>query len=81
MGFQLWIEEHDKAVWHLVTERVTPRSYRFVCGWRMTPTDKRIYPRKPQDPGPPAEVRCRSCLWEPAAISIEVPTLASREPE
>ena len=79
MGFQLWIEEHDKAVWHLVTERVMPRSFRVMCGWRMTPADTRIYPAKPGEPGPSAESRCRSCVSEPVAVPIDVPTPASRE--
>ena len=81
MGLELWIEEHDKAVWHLATQRVTPRSFRVVCGWRMTPTDTRIYPRKPGDPALPVEARCRSCDREPTAIPIDVPPRVTSEPD
>jgi hypothetical protein len=62
MGFQLWIEEHDKAVWHLVTERTKPRLFAVACGWQMTPLDTSIYPQKPGEPGPPEPLRCRSCV-------------------
>jgi hypothetical protein len=62
MGFKLWIEEHDKAVWHLVTERRTPRLFRVVCGWEMTPSDTSVYPQKPGEPGPPKALRCRGCV-------------------
>ena len=80
MGFQLWIEERDKAVWHLATERLTPRTYRVACGWQMTRDDSTIYPQKPHEPGPPEAQRCHSCLAEaPAAIQIEIPTPAGRK--
>lgn len=52
VGYQLWIEERDKAVWHLATDRHSSRRYRVVCGWEMTENDSRIYPKKPHEPGP-----------------------------
>ena len=30
---QLWIEETDKAVWHLANGRTAPLRYTVVCGW------------------------------------------------
>ena len=62
MGFQLWIEERDKAVWHLVTDRHSARRYQVACGWEMTENDSRIYPKKPDEPGPPKPQRCHSCV-------------------
>jgi hypothetical protein len=62
MAFQLWIEERDKAVWHLATRRSDRLMFRVVCGWQMTPVDKRVYPQKPSEPGPPEPQRCHSCV-------------------
>lgn len=63
---QLWIEEHDKAVWHLATKRLTPRSFRVACGWEMTPMDTRVYPQKSTEAGPPVAERCRTCVGDGA---------------
>jgi hypothetical protein len=81
VSFELWIEEYGKSVWHLVTDRVTSRSYRVVCGWRMTAADTRIYPRKPGEPGPSPETRCHTCVRAPAAITIDVSAPVSKETE
>ena len=61
---QLWIEERDKSVWHLATERLTPRTFRVVCGWEMTADDTRIYPQKASEPGPAHARRCHSCIGQ-----------------
>ena len=79
MGFQFWIEEHDKGVWHLATQRLNPRSYRVACGSRMTRADARIYPHKPWELGPSEAQRCRACVGgEQVAIPIDVPASVSK---
>ena len=62
VAFQLWIEERDKAVWHLSQGRIGPQRFRVVCGWEMTDVDRNIYPQKSGEPGPPEAQRCHSCI-------------------
>ena len=77
---ELWIEERATSVWHLATERLTPRSYRVACSVRMTRADARIYPRKLPEPGPPEAQRCHACAGaRPVAIPIDVRVAVSRE--
>ncbi len=77
MGFELWIEERDKAVWHLATSRSGRRRWQVACGWEMTPADSRIYPKKHAEAGPAAEDRCRTCVARPTAIPIDARDPAS----
>lgn len=39
---QLWFEEADKQVWHLMT-REGPTKYHAACGWQLTPHRGRIW--------------------------------------
>ena len=59
---QLWIEEADKAVWHLITYRERARSFRAACGWTLDPVRGRIWPQKPGEDGPAQEARCYTCV-------------------
>jgi hypothetical protein len=61
-GFQLWIEERDKAVWHLSKDPSGRGRFEVACGWKMTKNDRRIYPKKANEPGPPEAQRCHSCV-------------------
>lgn len=59
---QLWFEESDKRVWHLMTKKPGPMNYRAACGWHLVPYTGRVWPQKAHEPGPPDLERCRSCV-------------------
>lgn len=61
---QLWFEEADKRVWHLMTRRTGPMDYHAACGWHLTPHTGRVWPQKPLEDGPARERRCRTCVGE-----------------
>ncbi|HEX6434407.1 MAG TPA: hypothetical protein VFZ87_09185 [Gemmatimonadales bacterium] len=57
----IWIEEAETAVWHRVSARVADGYIPAACGWRMNVHHGRIWPVKPNAPGPPDAERCHSC--------------------
>ena len=61
---QLWIEETDKAVWHLANGRTAPLRYTVVCGWVLPARPTRVWPQKSYELGPPQGQRCHSCIGE-----------------
>ena len=61
---QLWFEESDKHVWHLMTRKIGPMQYHAACGWHLTPYRGRIWAQKASEPGPPPDTRCRTCIGE-----------------
>jgi len=61
---QLWFEEADKHVWHLMTRKADRMDYHAACGWHLAPHTGRIWPQKPSENGPDEETRCRTCIGE-----------------
>ena len=68
---QLWIEEQDKAVWHLANGRTGRLRYTVVCGWVLPARPTRIWPQKHTEIGPPQEQRCHTCIGDTASAARE----------
>ena len=60
--YTIWIEERDKAVWHGIVRRKSGLIYEAGCGWELSARAGRIWPLKHDDPGPPTDERCHSCM-------------------
>jgi hypothetical protein len=58
----LWIEERDEPVWHRVVARDRSLEYRAACGWELSAREGRVWPQKPNQPGPADELRCHTCV-------------------
>lgn len=61
---QLWFEEADKHVWHLMTSKTGPMEYHAGCGWYLTPYTGRIWFQKAHELGPTDETRCHTCVGD-----------------
>lgn len=58
----LWIEERDEPVWHRAVARARSLEYRALCGWELSAREGRLWPQKSDEPGPPDELRCHTCV-------------------
>ena len=62
MGFQLWIKEPDKAVWHRVTRGEGGGLYVAECGWTVSLNQGLMWPQKSNEAGPAVGERCHDCV-------------------
>ncbi len=60
--YTIWIRERDKEVWHGMARRLGGARYQAGCGWELSPLSGKVWPLKHDDPGPPHEERCHSCV-------------------